>query len=263
MSEDEDPFGDADPWAHLRSKTSARIALGRSGNSLPTKHVLAFALAHAKARDAVHAKLDVAALRAELGDFAPIVVRSLAESRSQYLQRPDLGRRLTPDSRGALHPGPYDVAVVMADGLSATAVQTQGAALFKQLTASPHWRFAPPVIALEARVALGDEIATALQATLVVVLIGERPGLSAPDSLGAYITYAPSPGLTTDAERNCVSNIRQDGLGPDAAAAILLSLIELAQRLHTTGTRLKQDEALALQHQTQKDHPFLGKSDAF
>ncbi len=238
---------DEDHWAHLRSKTSAHIALGRSGDSLATRHVLAFALAHAQARDAVHAALDVDALRAELAEHAPIVVQSLIENRSHYLQRPDLGRCLSPESRAALHPGPYDAALVLADGLSAAAVQSQGAALARLLHASPHWRFAPPVIALQARVALGDEIATALDTKLVVVLIGERPGLSSTDSLGAYITYAPQPGVTTDAQRNCISNIREGGLSEETAARRILAMISVAQKLKCTGTLLKEDEALALE----------------
>jgi ethanolamine ammonia-lyase small subunit len=240
----EDPFGD--PWAHLRRATTARIALGRTGDSLPTQRVLEFALAHARARDAVHASLDTGNLSAALGKPEPIVVRSQAETRADYLQRPDLGRRLAPDSRARLHPGPYDAALVLADGLSAQAVQTQGAALAKLITASPAWRFAPPVIAQEARVAIGDEIAEALGVQLVVVLIGERPGLSANDSLGAYLTYAPRPGVSKDSNRNCISNIRPGGLTLEDAAKRIMAMIALAQKLKCTGTLLKEDEALAI-----------------
>ncbi len=244
----EDPPSDplSDPWAHLRRATTARIALGRTGDSLPTHRVLEFALAHARARDAVHATLDMERLISELGAPPPIVVRSQAESRSQYLQRPDLGRRLTSESRALLHPGSYDGALVLADGLSAEAVQAQGAALAKLVRASSLWRFAPPVIAEHARVALGDEIAQALGATLVVVLIGERPGLSASDSLGAYLTYAPKVGVSKDANRNCISNIRPGGLSIEDAARRILAMIGLAQKLRGTGTLLKEDEALAL-----------------
>jgi ethanolamine ammonia-lyase small subunit len=240
----EDP--PSDPWAHLRRATTARIALGRTGDSLPTHRVLEFALAHARARDAVHAKLDVERLVAKLGEPAPIVVRSQATSRGEYLQRPDLGRRLASESRALLEPGPYDAALVLADGLSAEAVQAQGAALAKLVSASRIWRFAPPVIAEQARVALGDEIAEALGATLVVVLIGERPGLSASDSLGAYLTYAPKPGMSKDANRNCISNIRPGGLPLEEAARCILAMIALAKKLHCTGTLLKEDEALAI-----------------
>jgi len=235
-----------DEWAHLRRATTARIALGRTGDSLPTFRVLEFALAHARARDAVHAKLDVEQLRAEMAALAPIAVRSRADTRAIYLQRPDLGRRLAQESRARLRPGKYDAALVLADGLSAEAVQAQGAALAKLVHASPAWRFAPPVIAEQARVALGDEIAEALGAQLVVVLIGERPGLSAANSLGAYLTYAPQPGLTKDASRNCISNIRPDGLPIEEAAARILAMIGLAQKLKCTGTLLKEDDALAL-----------------
>ncbi|WP_020174101.1 ethanolamine ammonia-lyase subunit EutC [Methyloferula stellata] len=240
----EDPFGDA--WAHLRRATTARIALGRTGDSLPTQRVLEFALAHARARDAVHASLNIERLIMELGDPSPIVVKSQAENRAQYLQRPDFGRRLAPDSRARLHPGPYDAALVLADGLSAQALQTQGAALAKLIAASPAWRFAPPVIAQQGRVALGDEITEALGTLLVVVLIGERPGLSASDSLGAYITYAPRAGVSKDSNRNCISNIRPDGLSLEDAAKRILAMIGLAQKLKCTGTLLKEDDALAL-----------------
>jgi ethanolamine ammonia-lyase small subunit len=235
-----------DPWAHLRRATTARIALGRTGDSLPTQRVLEFALAHARARDAVHAHLDIGSLIAQFGEPTPIVVQSQAETRAEYLQRPDLGRRLAPESLALLHPGSYDAALVLADGLSAEAVQAQGAALAKLISASSAWRFAPPVIAQQARVALGDEIAEALGTLLIVVLIGERPGLSASDSLGAYITYAPKVGFSKDASRNCISNIRPDGLSLEDASRRILAMIALAQKLKCTGTLLKEDEALAL-----------------
>jgi ethanolamine ammonia-lyase small subunit len=237
---------EADPWAHLRRATTARIALGRTGDSLPTQRVLEFALAHARARDAVQAELEVDSLIVALGEPAPILVQSQAESRSHYLQRPDLGRCLTPASRALLAPGAYDAALVLADGLSALAVQSQGAALAKLVYASPAWTFAPPVVARQGRVALGDAIAEALGVKLVVVLIGERPGLSSSDSLGAYITYAPKPGLTKDASRNCISNIRPGGLSLEDAAKRILAMIALAKKLQCTGTFLKEDEALAL-----------------
>jgi ethanolamine ammonia-lyase small subunit len=237
---------DSDPWTYLRRATSARIALGRTGDSLPTHRVLEFALAHARARDAVHAKLDIDRLTMELGEAKLITVYSQAEDRAQYLQRPDLGRRLAPASRALLKPGPYDAAVVLADGLSALALQQQGAALTKLVCASPMWTFAPPVVAQQARVALGDEIAEALGVKLVVVIIGERPGLSSSDSLGAYLTYAPKPGVTKDAERNCISNIRSDGLSLDEAAKRILAMIGLAKKHKCSGTLLKEDDALAL-----------------
>ncbi len=236
----------SDPWAFLRKATSARIALGRTGDGLPTVRVLEFALAHARARDAVHAALDTEALSAELADLAPVVVESRAENRTLYLQRPDLGRRLTETARAALTQGSYDGVIVLADGLSAAAVQSQGGELCRRLQQMCDWRFAPPVIARQARVALGDEIAAALDAELVIVLIGERPGLSAADSLGAYITFAPKPGETRDAERNCVSNIRPGGLPLAEAARRISAIATLARSLRRTGTELKEDAALAL-----------------
>ena len=235
-----------DPWAFLRQATSARIALGRTGDALPTARVLEFALAHARARDAVHATLDVPALSKELADLSPCLVDSCAENRPIYLQRPDLGRKLAEASRAALRHGAYDAVIVLADGLSAAAVQQQGGELCRRLQQASDWHFAPPVIARQARVALGDEIAATLGADLVIVLIGERPGLSAADSLGAYVTFAPKPGKTRDAERNCLSNIRPDGLGLPEAARRISAIMRLARSLGRTGTELKEDAALAL-----------------
>lgn len=241
-----------DPWAFLRRATSARIALGRTGDALPTVRVLEFALAHARARDAVHTALDAQALAAELADLSPSHVNSRAENRTIFLQRPDLGRKLAEGARATLQQRTYDAVIVLADGLSATAVQSQGGELCHRLQRAVAWHFAPPVIARQARVALGDEIAAALGAELVIVLIGERPGLSAVDSLGAYITFAPKPGETSDAERNCVSNIRPGGLGLVEAAHRISAIIRLARSLRRTGTELKEDAALALtlQHET-------------
>lgn len=239
-----------DPWTFLREATEARVALGRTGDALPTDRVLEFALAHARARDAVHCPLDAQALAAQLAECAPIAVESQAASRSLYLQRPDLGRMLAASAAERLaaagRAGDYDCVIVLADGLSPAAVQSQGAALVRLLRASPDWRFAPPVIAEQARVALGDAIGSALGATLVIVLIGERPGLSAADSLGAYLTFAPKPAVTRDSERNCVSNIRPGGLTLPDAARRILALAALAKRLQQTGTALKEDAALAL-----------------
>ncbi|MGO9135328.1 MAG: ethanolamine ammonia-lyase subunit EutC [Methylovirgula sp.] len=243
----------SDPWAFIRKKTSARVALGRTGDGLPTARVLEFALAHARARDAVHKGLDVDALCAELADLTPLVVASQSADRRTYLQRPDLGRKLADASRLALHRGTYDAVIVLADGLSAVAVQSQGAALCRMLQQAADWRFAPPVIASQARVALGDEIAAALGAEMVILLIGERPGLSAADSLGAYITFAPKPGATRDAERNCVSNIRPGGRRLADAARRILAIAHLARKLRETGTALKEDAALALAAPQDKD----------
>ncbi len=236
-----------DPWALLSSRTPARIAIGRTGASLPTREVLSFALAHAKARDAVHARLDRAALAANLKALGlpTIDVESQAIDRAVYLRRPDLGRRLGAISQDRLEAlagkQPCDVALMIADGLSATAVAVNAARVIECLL--PHLAklgvtVAPIVIAEGARVALGDEVGALLNARLLAVLIGERPGLSAADSLGVYVTYAPRPGRT-DAERNCISNIRPGGLTPEAAAANLAWIVETALSLQTTGIMLK------------------------
>ena len=242
----DDPFDD--PWASLRRWTPARIALGRTGDALPTRRVLEFQLAHAEARDAVRAALDADRLAGELADLDPVLVASRAATRDTYLRRPDLGRRLDDASAARLRPGAFDALAVIGDGLSAQAAQEGAPALVRRLRAGrPDWRWAPPVIARHARVTLGDEVAAGLGAALVVVLIGERPGLSAPRSLGAYVTWAPRPGLTRDAERNCVSNIRPAGLPVEEAATRLLALMSAARTLRLTGVGLKEDAALALE----------------
>jgi ethanolamine ammonia-lyase small subunit len=235
-----------DFWDYLRRATPARIALGRAGDGLPTRRVLEFELAHARARDAVKANLDPAALIAELVDWCPVLVRSEAEDRATFLQRPDLGRRLAQHFARALSPCRYDATVVIADGLSAGAVQVQAAQLCKMLLMAPNFVFAPPVVALQARVALGDEIAARQGADLAVVLIGERPGLSSFESMGVYITFDPKPGVTKDAERNCVSNIGGHGLSVDEASRRILAIMALARTVRRTGTCLKEDEALDL-----------------
>ncbi|MES2717417.1 MAG: ethanolamine ammonia-lyase subunit EutC [Pseudomonadota bacterium] len=241
-----------DPWAELRRHTPARIALGRSGTSLPTHELLRFAAAHAQAQDAVHVALDVPALQAALAaaGWAGTPVHSRAADRHTYLRRPDLGRRLAPDSADALQAGasgPVDLAIVLGDGLSAVALQRHGLPLLQALRSAldGRLRLASPVIASQARVALGDEIGALLQARLVLVLLGERPGLSAPDSLGAYLTHAPHVGCH-DAQRNCVSNIRPDGLPPAVAAQRLAWLATEALRRRLTGIGLKDDSSLAL-----------------
>jgi ethanolamine ammonia-lyase small subunit len=235
-----------DFWDYLRRATPARIALGRAGDGLPTRRVLEFELAHACARDAVKANLDQAVLLAELAPWRPVAVQSAAPTREIFLQRSDLGRCLARDCAAKLSPGAYDATIVLADGLSARAVETQGAALAKILLAAADFAFAPPVVARQARVALGDEIAASQGAALVAILIGERPGLSCPESMGAYITYDPKPGVTTDSERNCVSNISAQGLSLESAARRILAIMRLARTMRRTGTSLKEDEALRL-----------------
>lgn len=237
-----------DPWASLRAFTAARIALGRTGTSVPLREALAFRLAHAHARDAVYSTLASEQLLNELAEFnLPVIqLKSQAASRQEYLQRPDLGRQLAEASRAelaGLAPAACDVALVLADGLSATALNAHALPLLHRLVPALQGaglRLAPLVLAEQARVALGDEVGLLLRTRLVLVLIGERPGLSAPDSLGAYFTHGPRPGLTDEA-RNCVSNIRPAGLGYDAAADKLFFLVSEALRRQLSGVGLKDE----------------------
>jgi len=247
-----EPVVRGDPWAPLRELTAARIALGSAGASLPTARQLEFQADHARARDAVHAALDTGALadRLALAGCDVIRVHSAAADRVTYLQRPDLGRRLDDYGRARLAEaagGPYDAAFVVADGLSALAVQRHAAPLLANVVdrlRRAEWRLAPVVVARQGRVAIGDEIGALLGAGLVAVLIGERPGLSAPDSLGVYLTHDPRPGRV-DAERNCISNIRPEGLSYAAAAHTLVWLMTEARRRGLTGVSLR-DESPAL-----------------
>ena len=239
---------DADqPWPALRRLTAARIGLQRTGASLATQPLLDFRLAHARARDAVHAGLGAVPGLDGLG--LPVLhAATQAEDRRTYLMRPDLGRRLHPDAAAVLgpHAGRYGLAIVIADGLSAQAAERHAVPLLRcLLPALAGWGLAPLVVLRQARVAAGDEAAAALGADAVLVLIGERPGLSAPDSLGAYATWAPHPG-TTDADRNCVSNIRPDGLGYADAARRLAFLLHAMRTRRVSGVALKDgSDALA------------------
>jgi ethanolamine ammonia-lyase small subunit len=235
-----------DNWAGLRRMTAARIGLARSGASLATAPLLEFKLAHARARDAVHAPLDQARLVADLeGLGAPMrAAASAAVDRQTYLMRPDLGRRLAPDAATALaaDAGQYDVAIVICDGLSARAVQTHARpVLAKLLPLLQGVRIAPLVVVLHGRVAIGDTKTTLLGADCAAVLIGERPGLTAPDSMGAYLTWQPGP-RTTDAARNCVSNTRPDGIGYAEAAAKLAYLIGAIRARRLSGVQLKDEQ---------------------
>lgn len=242
-----------DPWTALRRHTPARIALGRTGASLPTHEVLAFSLAHAQARDAVQTPFDSAAVTEAIADLglSTLPVESAAADRATYLRRPDLGRQLSQASRSRLERAagkPADLAIVVADGLSSTAVHAHAAPLIAALLPlirAEAWGLAPVVVAHQARVALGDEVGQILGARLVLLLVGERPGLSSPDSLGAYLTLAPRVGLT-DAARNCVSNIRTEGLGYDQAAFKLAWLAREALRLGESGVALKDESDTAL-----------------
>jgi len=238
----ESPLVTRNPWAALRSLTPARIALGRAGSGLPTGELLRFGLAHARARDAVHAALDAEALSSRLAELglSPRVVKSAAMNRETYLRRPDLGRRLAPDSD--IPRSDHPLALVVADGLSALAVERHAVPLVRALiTLSPQrWAGAGCCVALQGRVALGDDAGERFGCQLVAVLIGERPGLSSPDSLGAYLTYAPRVGRT-DAERNCVSNIRPQGLGYEAAARRIDWIAAAGVARGVTGVKLKDE----------------------
>jgi ethanolamine ammonia-lyase small subunit len=225
----------------LRAMTPARVGLGRSGVSQLTRDVLNFQMSHAQARDAVHARLDANALAKTIETMTPLKVlmlHSAAGSRAEYLQRPDLGRRLNEESREKLAKrvdGAPDLAIVVADGLSALAAERHAAPLLERLLPRlGGWRLAPFCIVEQGRVAIGDEIGEMLKARLSVVLIGERPGLSSSDSLGAYLTYAPRAGRT-DAERVCLSNIRAEGLSYDEAAEQLERIVSEAFTRRLTG----------------------------
>lgn len=237
-----------DPWEDLRAHTQARLALGRAGAALPTAELLRFGLAHAQARDAVHIPLDAEALATQLQaqGCATLPVHSAAPDRATYLLRPDLGRRLSDADAQALRESSangttsIDLLLVVADGLSSLAVARQAPPLIDAIRqqAPAGWQLGPVVIAQQARVALGDEVGALLGARLVAVLIGERPGLSSPDSLGIYLTWHPQVGRN-DAQRNCISNVRPEGLPPAAAAARLWWLCQEARRLGLTGVGLK------------------------
>jgi len=243
---------EADLWAYLRRFTPARIGLGRAGSSLPTQALLAFDLAHARARDAVHAAFDAETLARgvhEAGFGEVPIVSSQARDRVEYLLRPDRGRSLSADSRDCLQklpPQDRRIAIVIADGLSAVAPARHALPLLQEVRAGwgERMRDSGPnvtvVVANHARVALGDEIGGVLGAEAAIVLIGERPGLSSPDSLGIYLTWAPRPGRT-DAERNCISNVRPEGLPYREAARRLVYLLCEARRLQRSGVALKDD----------------------
>ncbi len=271
MKNDMPNFGiTPDPWASLRRFTDARIALGRTGVSQPTQAQLAFQLAHASARDAVHATPDWQALEQDLSalDCATIRLHSQAQDRQTYLQRPDWGRRLNAASRQQLIQlqealatdgrTDFDVAFVIADGLSAYAIQHQAVPLLQHmhpLLRQAGWHVAPMALVSQGRVAIGDEIGELLQARIVVVLIGERPGLSSPDSLGIYFTHSPQMGCH-DAMRNCISNVRPAGLPHAAAAQKLMYLLTESHRRGLSGVELK-DESVSANQQLAEQQSFL------
>lgn len=253
------------PWRRLREFTDARIGLGRAGISLPTDRLLEFQLAHARAQDAVHLPLDVERLCHDLAeltnDAPPCIVHSRAADRLTYLQRPDWGRRLDEASRERLSHGedtpqaPFDLAIVIVDGLSSLAVQHNAAPFLRELTdaldgdSQFDWHLAPLTVVEQGRVAIGDEIGELLNARAVLVMIGERPGLSSPDSLGLYLTWAPKVGLT-DAYRNCISNVRPAGLAYPEASRRLRYLLRESRQKQLSGVQLKdrtQDDVIAHQ----------------
>ena len=254
----------ANPWQNLRQFTQARIALGRAGVSLPTDAHLSFQLAHARARDAVHQALDVVALSKGLdaAGYASLHVNSAAGDRHIYLQRPDMGRRLHDNAMHILQQAAatqVDLAIVVADGLSALAIEKNALAFLADLQPylqQDQWHLAPIVIATQARVAIGDEIGALLNARAVLVLIGERPGLSSPDSMGAYLTWAPQPGLP-DAARNCISNIRPEGLSYAEAAYKLHYLLSEARKRGLTGVNLKDETQAATALESKMTQNFL------
>jgi len=239
----------SDPWASLRGFTAARIAIGRTGNSIPLQQVLEFKLAHAHARDAVYSKLDIDALRDSMAQFNLPVhqLHSRAIHREKYLTRPDYGRRLDePSAEQLRNQLPVTVALVITDGLSATAINQYAVSLLQLLI--PKLLFANMgtlniTIVEQGRVAIADEIGQAFAAMLSVILIGERPGLTAPDSMSVYLTYQPKVGLT-DELRNCISNIRPDGLDIPAAADKLFYLIAESLRRKLSGVGLKDNYGL-------------------
>lgn len=254
MAHDElSPIVVENAWERLNAFTDARIGLGRAGVSLPTSKLLAFQLAHAQAQDAVHCPLAVETLANELTKAltlseAPLPLHSHVQDRAMYLQRPDYGRRLNEESREQLQQAAasqqrYDLAVVIVDGLSALAVQQNSTpflrALYQMLSSDAYdWQLAPLTIVEQGRVAIGDEIGALLNADAVLVMIGERPGLSSPDSLGLYMTWAPEPGLKDD-RRNCISNVRPAGLQVEEAARRFFLLLKEARQLKVSGVKLK------------------------
>lgn len=236
-----------DPWAKLRAATPARIGLGRAGSAQHTTDQMAFQFAHARARDAVHRALDTESVAAALAPLEVINVHSAAPDRATYLRRPDLGRRLADRDWPELDTGtPPDVVFIIADGLSSDAAQTHAAAVIKEtLPLLEGLTVGPVVIATQARVAIGDQIGDRLGARLSVLLVGERPGLTVANSLGAYLTYGPRPGRM-DSERNCISNIHNHGgLSYALGASKIAWLIRAALQLELTGTGLKENSATA------------------
>lgn len=234
-----------DHWEFLKNFTDARIAMGKTGNSIPTKNLLEFQLAHAKARDAVHSELNFTEISDLLNKFNLQIINlhSSVHNRMEYLQRPDLGRKLNEESKNILNKCQkgFDLSIVIADGLSSLAIKNHLKPFLENLLPELNsWRLAPLSVVKEGRVAIGDEIAQILEAEIVVILIGERPGLSSPDSMGIYLTYAPKSGLT-DESRNCISNVRPAGLNYGSASKKLLYLLNQSRSKKLSGVNLKDE----------------------
>lgn len=239
-----------DPWSDFRSLTAARIALGRAGGSVPTRELLDFGLAHARARDAVLAEFDpsILATTFESAGLETILLRSDTTNRHEYLRRPDLGRRLSAESRellASMNAPAYDLCVIVSDGLSSRATEHAGqvVSMLTSTLTNEGWTIAPVVIVPFARVAIQDEIGHGLNASISLILLGERPGLGSPDSLGAYFVYGPKPGRS-DADRNCISNIRPEGLPLAAAVNTLHYLLNAARHRRLSGIDLKDERLL-------------------
>lgn len=240
----------ANPWERLKKHTNARIAMGRAGGSITTKELLKFNYDHARARDAVHIPLNITYIKPALEALAEkvLVISSQAETRDVYLKRPDLGRRLCDSSKECLareaKGKEYDIAVIVADGLSALAIENNAVPFLDKFipdARSKGFSIAPLTIIEQGRVASGDEAARLLNSKLAVVLIGERPGLSSPDSMGIYMTFNPEKG-TTDERRNCISNIRDEGFPPKAASEKLFYLVTESLRRQISGVDLKDEQ---------------------
>lgn len=249
MSDSNEPIITQDPWHNLKQFTPARIALGRAGMSLPTRACLDFQLAHALARDAVNIPLDFAGLEQRLNaqGYQTLTLQTQAENHSVYLQRPDLGRLLSASTTACLQhsaPIPLDAVVVVADGLSSTAIEHHAEPFLHLLLPELQQKgYSLPQVCLvkHGRVAIGDAIAEHYAARLCIVLIGERPGLSSPDSMGIYFTYQARSGISTDADRNCISNIHHNGLSYQQALKKLMFLINEAEKLQLSGVNLKDE----------------------
>jgi len=253
-----------DPWHNLTQFTPARIALGRAGMSLPTRACLDFQLAHALARDAVNIPLDFAKLeqRIKLLGHPTLTLQTQAENQRVYLQRPDLGRLLNASTMDCLQRSAQiaaDAVVVVADGLSSKAIEQHAEpflSLLLPMLQERHYALPPICLVKHGRVAIGDAIAEHYAARLCIVLIGERPGLSSPDSMGIYFTYQAKSGISTDADRNCISNIHKNGLGYEQALKKLLFLLDEAEKLKLSGVRLK-DETTETRLEDQQQRNFL------